>query len=72
MINSELFPKHLILVAALFLPYSTSAKCLVLWIIKLQVHGVEQFQIIGFIDLYCKYFTIFKHKMGCSYGSGLK
>ena len=72
MINGELFPKCLILVAALFLLYSALTKCLVLWIIKLQVHGAEQFQIIGFIDLYCKYFTIFKHKRGCSYGSGLK
>ena len=72
MIIGELFPKCLILVTALFLPYSTLAKCLALWIIKLQVHGAEQFQMIGFIDLYYKYFTIFKHKTGCSYGSGLK
>ena len=72
MINGELFPKRLILVAALFLQYSASTKCLALWIIKLRVHGAEQFQIICFIDLYCEYFTIFKHKRGCSYGSGLK
>ena len=72
MINGELFLKCLILVVVLFLPYSALAKCLALQIIKLQVHGAEQFQIIGFIDLYCKYFTIFKHKRGCSYGSGLK
>ena len=72
MINGELFPKHLILVAALFLRYSASTKCLALQIIQLRVHGAEQFQIICFIDLYCKYFTIFKHKRGCSYGSGLK
>ena len=61
MINGELFLKCLIFVAVLFLAYSTSTKCLALWIIKLQVHGAEQFQIIGFIDLYCKYFTTVLH-----------
>ena len=71
-VNVKLFPKCPILVTALFVPYRAAAKCLALQKINRKVHVTEHFQMIGFIYLYLKYFFIFKHKRGCTYGFGMK